>query len=982
MNLDDILRNFLSLTQDAVAVGYRPASETVARLVYVNEGYCAQFVYRPEDVLGRSAVVNHDPTEWDAFTQSIAPDIEAGTPQFHAECSCIRADGSTFWASISIILCEIDEQGGRYSIAIYRDISDLKRRENTAVDALSERDRLLTEQEAIYQQLHESQSRLVAAIDAHSDPFVIYDADLRLVTCNTAYRTNMSSDPDTIQPGMHVGDVLYNAIDCGRIPEPPQGRKKFVDDIVENTYKGGAVEDLEFVGDVHHRVIRSRAKTGDYISLRLDITELVRERRRAEEASSRLTAALNAYPYPFVIFDKDGLLVTCNTAYAESMVKTPDQIKPGMSFRDVLNLSIDDGMIAEPPEGRQKYFDDMEHSARSELPQEDLELAGDIHHRVMRHISASGDYIVLRVDITELVRQRRRLEAAQKRLLSAMNAYPGPFCIYDADYRLVNFNRQYALSITNVPRDVKIGMTLEEVMLVGLRAGTFEDGIGREEEWLHGMMARATSTQPQEDIPLRGDIHHRLFRSRSDSGDLIMVRIDMTEQVRQRRALQEYAERLELANSEITFKAHHDELTGLGNRRYLSEKFEELSRYRAENGGELTALHMDLDRFKQINDTIGHAAGDHVLEVVAERIREHTKTGDIVARIGGDEFVVLIWEADPTDRPQQLARGLIGEMFKPTVFEGRECRFGASIGLARTPLADEDGLLTYSDIALYKAKRAGRGQLAVFDTFDIDEMRATKALADDIMRALEHSEFVPHYQPQIDARTGRVAGVEALARWYHPEKGVLLPGSFLAVAEDLNVVAEIDKMIFEKAIVECEDAFSGMGVFPSLSFNVSTNRITEHGFEDIAHRVAAYSGEVSFELLETIYLEEEDNSFMMQLDRLRELGISIEVDDFGSGRASVVALQKIAPERLKIDGRLILPVVESQNSARLVQSIIEIGNALEIGVIAEGVATAEHAQILTELGADRLQGFYFSKPLPISRLIGYLSRTEKRISNG
>ena len=429
---------------------------------------------------------------------------------------------------------------------------------------------------------------------------------------------------------------------------------------------------------------------------------------------------------------------------------------------------------------------------------------------------------------------------------------------------------------------------------------------------------------------------------------------------------------MEIANQEISYKAFHDDLTGLGNRRHLKRKFDEFEKRRNTQGGEIAALHIDLDRFKQINDTMGHAAGDQVLLDVSARILDRAGSDDVVTRIGGDEFVVLIYMAKDSKIPEFLAEQLLADLSKPTRFHGKECRFGASIGMAITPLTSVEQLLTNSDIALYKAKERGRGRLAIFDHSDREEIRLHKALADDVQRAIELREFIPFFQPQVDAATHAVVGIEVLARWDRPTKGIQAPAAFLDVATDLNVVAEIDKMVFETAIKDCATAFAGMTHVPSISFNVSASRVNNYHVSGIQHHIQTYPGRVSFELLETIFMEEEETEFFAKLDQFRDLGIDIEVDDFGSGRASVVALQRIHPDRVKIDRRLVAPIDKSDGALRLLRSIVEIGHALEMGVTAEGVETPQQAELLAEIGCDRLQGYYFSKPLAFLDLLAFM----------
>ncbi|WP_375230213.1 putative bifunctional diguanylate cyclase/phosphodiesterase [Roseobacter sp. S98] len=699
--------------------------------------------------------------------------------------------------------------------------------------------------------------------------------------------------------------------------------------------------------------------------------------RDAVRDRERLLEALNAYPDPIVIYDADLHLVHWNEGYAASVTDNPEDLVAGMHLRDVLLKAAANGRYPHATGREDEWIREVEASVRAEQQWEDVELDGDVHHRLLRSRSSGGDYVVIRLNSTEFVRQKRSAEAAEARLIAALNAYPSPFAIYDTDDCLVVWNDAYRDSMTDDEDGLRVGMHRTEAACVAIRAGKIAEAIGREEEFMSDAHQQATVEIPVQDLELTGDIHHRILRSRAENGDLVILRIDTTELVRERRAVEQYAARLETANKEITYKAEHDDLTGLGNRRHLTERFAEFSGRRSAKGGEIAALHIDLDRFKQINDTMGHAAGDRVLVETSERIRRHTTGDDVIARIGGDEFVVLKYLDNDSNEPEELARTLLLELAKPTLFEGRECRFGASIGLARTPLSDVDALLINSDVALYKAKRHGRGQLGIFDSSDLQELHRNKALADDILRAVEGAQFVPFYQPQVDAVTGRVVGLEALARWDHPQKGILAPDAFLSVATDLNVAADIDRMIFEKAITECQSLFGQMPDPPSLSFNVSAKRVHDGDIGAIRDLVHTYSGQVAFELLETIFLEEENDDFLFQLDRLRDLGIAIEVDDFGSGRASVVALQRIGPDRLKIDRRLVSPVTEDGNGLRLLRSIVDIGLALEMGVTAEGVETREQADILAQLGCDRLQGFFFARPMPFADLVAHLGMDDE-----
>ncbi len=691
-----------------------------------------------------------------------------------------------------------------------------------------------------------------------------------------------------------------------------------------------------------------------------------------KDAHQRILSALNAYPDPIVIYDSDLKLVYRNNGYAASVTDTPDELIEGMHLKEVLRLAIQHGRYPVAVGREDEWINEILSPDTLEMPAQDVELDGDVHHRLLRSRAPNGDYVVIRLNSTELVREKRAAEEAQARLIAALNAYPAPFVIYDADDCLVVCNDAYRASMSNDPEDLKAGMHRTEVARVAVRAGKIANAIGREKEWMSDAHQTQDVNKPVQDLELPGDVHHRLLRSRVENGDLVILRIDTTELVRQRRALERNSEELKKANAEITHMALHDDLTGLGNRRYLAKTLEEFIERRQVVGGEIAALHIDLDRFKQINDTMGHRAGDDVLVEAANRIRLVLEPGEAVARIGGDEFVVLAPLSNNLDRPGDLAKTLLKDLSRPVRTHDKECRVGASIGIAETPLSEVENLLTNSDVALYKAKHRGRGRIEIYDRSDLEDVRQAKALADDILRAIEEKEFEPYYQPQVEAKSGQIVGIEVLARWRHPEKGILAPADFLPIATDLSVAGEIDQQMFEKAIDQCRKLPAAASGSIGLSFNVSEDRVNLTDLEDLQRQIQAYPGQISFELLETIFLEEQDDAFLQRLDELRGMGISIEVDDFGSGRASVVALQRINPDRLKIDRRLAPLVTAGSGGLRLLRSIIEIAQALELGVTAEGVETKEEADLLSKLGCDRLQGYYFAKPMPFSDLVALL----------
>ena len=428
---------------------------------------------------------------------------------------------------------------------------------------------------------------------------------------------------------------------------------------------------------------------------------------------------------------------------------------------------------------------------------------------------------------------------------------------------------------------------------------------------------------------------------------------------------------LEDARSQMEHNSLHDSLTGLPNRRFLDQRLLDGASERKTTA----LLHIDLDRFKHINDTLGHAAGDAMLVHAANVLKENTRENDFVARVGGDEFVIAISEETDEEHLSALAGRIIEQMRQPVPFEKHRCRFGVSIGIAMADTSLDDygrRLLIDADIALYRAKSNGRNRFEFFSDALKAEIVRNKRVADDILTGLERQEFLPYFQPQFDAKTLEIVGVEALARWQHPDEGLLLPDAFLKTADELNVVPLIDHTILEQTLWQATRwKAAGIGI-PKMSVNVSAGRLHDADLMNSLDDLAIEPGTLSFELLESIFLDDENEVIAANFERLRAMGIDVEIDDFGTGYASIVSLIHLRPTRLKIDRQLITPITRSGSQRRLVASIIDIGQSLGIKVVAEGVETMEHAAILRDLGCDALQGYAFAEPMPSAELIAFV----------
>ncbi len=434
--------------------------------------------------------------------------------------------------------------------------------------------------------------------------------------------------------------------------------------------------------------------------------------------------------------------------------------------------------------------------------------------------------------------------------------------------------------------------------------------------------------------------------------------------------LSELVGQIDDARKQAEANALSDSLTGLSNRRHLNEVIEQLVDGLRKNGVPFAALQLDLDHFKDINDTLGHAAGDAVLQHVADILRSAVRPEDTVARTGGDEFVIVIHGEAQRDVLAGLAERLILQVSRPLVYQAHSCSVATSIGIC--PVTEDNLSETFSGdealinggFALHQAKAAGRGRYLFFEEGMRAEVEANRFLAADFDRGVRDSEIECFYQPQYDVEAQRVLSVEALARWRHPLLGVLNPHEFLPLADKLAMTPRVDQKILRMAVKDLArwDA-AGLGI-QSVSVNISATRLEDPGLLEELRRMQLPPNRLTFEILETAFVDELSDQMRWNLDGIRELGIEIELDDFGTGKASVLGVIEVAPTRIKVARELVASLGDGEQGISFVRAVAAIGHSLNVGMVAEGVEEAVHCRIAAELGFHRLQGFHIAKPMP------------------
>jgi diguanylate cyclase len=450
------------------------------------------------------------------------------------------------------------------------------------------------------------------------------------------------------------------------------------------------------------------------------------------------------------------------------------------------------------------------------------------------------------------------------------------------------------------------------------------------------------------------------------------------------RSASHHSRRLELANRRVSELAQIDSLTGLANRRAFFDRLGVAFAAARRTGRAFAVLYFDLDHFKDVNDTLGHAVGDALLREVADRLREGVRPPDVVARFGGDEFAVLKCDAVDPSAGDSLAATIAALLAAPYDINGAVVHVTASIGIARyTPeLTSPDDIMIQADLALYRAKEDGRNCCRFHSREFGEQVRERVTIADELRGAIGRGELELHYQPQVELATGRILGLEALLRWRHPSRGLIPPSLFIPIAERTGAILALGRWAFEEACRQYR-AWQEEGIAPKVvAVNVSAvqfkaARDLERDIADSLRRWHIAPNHMEVELTESVLMEVSEQHGDT-LERLRRLGVRIALDDFGTGYSSLSYLTTYPVNRLKIAQQLVFGVTAEPRSATVVRTAIRLAHELGIECLAEGVETEAQANFLLAAGGDQAQGFFFSRPL--SRAHATLFLRERRLN--
>ncbi len=702
-------------------------------------------------------------------------------------------------------------------------------------------------------------------------------------------------------------------------------------------------------------VERERIWSDDHISVLSSAAGIISQALARSDAEQRFGLAFINAPLGMVLSGPDGRHIQVNPTFCE-LVGRPEAELIGVPAIDLVH-----------GDDREVFTAELLRAVLGGVEQLSLEL------RVVRpdgallwvrlHISLvrSGDgklrYAVSHVeDITERHRQEVELRASEERYRTLVENSPALVTRFDRDMRLI-----YASPPLERATSVQIGGVLGETTQVfGLQDDlrwersvrqVFESGYRLDTEWevVADGQTQWYQSRAVPEIGEDGVVEH-----------VLVMTTDITA--------------LKRTEAELAHQALHDPLTGLANRALLLDQLARILARRDRPAGTVALLFLDLDRFKVVNDSLGHTAGDQLLYAIADRLLAALRPTDIVARLGGDEFVVLIEGIEDTHEPVRLAQRIHAALKEPVIVDGNEVFTTVSIGIAITTTEEDtaDGLLRDADAAMYLAKARGRDRFEIFD----EELRtqATERLRTEtyLRRALDMGEIEVFYQPELSLDTGMMVGAEALARWHHPVDGLLEAGAFIELAEDSGLILDLGAWVLEEA---CRQAGEWHRQRPDFKLmirvNLSARQIAQPDLVDLV--IAALdqggidSSSLCLEITETALMADPAAGLKV-LQALRGLGVELAIDDFGTGYSSLSYLKRFPVDVLKIDRSFVDGLGDDPEDTAIVTAIISLGRALGLRVVAEGVETERQLAELRRLGCDRAQGFMFARPGPAARL--------------
>ncbi len=859
-----------------------------------------------------------------------------------------RKDGSLI--DVSFSCAAMRDRDGEVRGIVYA-LDDLTEWEQLATRLEAQNELLVQREESLKTQ----NGQLDAALTNMLQGLAMFDAQERLILANARYAELFGLTPEEAIPGTTLREIIERRAAKGLYSDTTVD--KVLGELRQHIARGTASH-LVNPGDgrLLSASLQPRSDGGWIVTLH-DISEQERLKRQLQDQNDQLDAALNNMSQGLAMFDSEQRLVVCNQLYGEMYKLSPEQMQPGTTVRQILEYRLEKGLY------KTEDFVDTLVNRLGQLPADIHRLAdGRVIHVTYRH-TANGGVVITHEDITvrerlsgQLAQQHQLLKAQEERLKTqnvqldvALNNMVQGLAMFDAEMRIVIANDRYATLYNLKPSQVKPGTYLREIIEKRIANGELQGKSA--DEVMRRTVSRLSATSESQYTTRMSDGRYIVVSSKPMSnGFIVTTHQDITEQRR--------------SEAKIVHMALHDALTSLPNRVLFNERLDHaLARTKR---GEIVATHLlDLDHFKNVNDTLGHPAGDKLLKAVTERLRTLVRETDTIARMGGDEFAILQTAIPQPADAGVLARRVIDVIGEPYVIDGQQVIIGTSVGIAVGPIdgVTPDQLMRNADLALYRAKDDGRGAFCFFEPGMDAKMQERRAMEYDLRKALLAGEFELYYQPVVNLESNKISGFEALIRWRHPEKGLISPASFIPVAEEIGFIIPLGEWVIRQACATAarwpEDV--------KIAVNLSPLQFRSSGLvQTVVNALAASSlppERLELEITETTLLQDSEATLAM-LYQLREVGVSIAMDDFGTGYSSLSYLQSFPFDRIKIDRSFIKDITDGVGSLNIVRAVAALAKGLGMETTAEGVETELQREKVASEGCTEMQGFLFSQPRP------------------
>jgi diguanylate cyclase (GGDEF)-like protein/PAS domain S-box-containing protein len=917
--------------------GYRVAIDDAALIavtdrrghfVHVNDLFCRLTGYSRSELIGRHYLILRSPATSRAQLATILRTVRSGKT-WRGELCEISKSGKPYWADTSIV--PFRGSDGRISrfVVLRYDVTARRRAEL-----------LLSE-----------------AIEAVPDGFVIYDENDSLAVCNSAYRDAYSHSAPMLTHGVTFEQVIRYGLEQGQYPHAGTTKADREAWLVGRMarHRAPSNDALQLLPNGRWmRVRERRTQSGLSVGFRTEVTDLIRQKEL-------LLAVIDNFPGGISYIDHQLVIRHYNAKFKE-LLGFPDELfaHGEVTLRQTFEFNARRGEYGpgDPDElvAQRMALVSLHEPHQFERVRPDGRVIA-VHGTPLK----GGGFVTSYLDVTErktmhdeLVRASQSASEKAQQLSLTLEHMAQGLVMFDARGELSVFNTRYAQLFDLDPTQIHVGMSAIELLRHRDRSGAFRGDPAARLAEMHRRIAsgqefHATLTTPS-------GRHIQSITAPIPGGGWVTTHEDITERT--------------AALERINHAAHHDALTGLDNRLSLKREIGKAIERSDHTHEPFSVMMVDLDRFKIVNDTYGHALGDEVLKQVAARMRVCVRTEDIVARLGGDEFAIL-YRVAPNQHADSVAIGrrLLEQISAPYVIEGKQLIIGASIGIAIAPAhgASTDELMRNADAALYHVKAVGRNALRVFDSELDAVVQARRTLEADLRSALTLGQFELFYQPVVDLQTGAVRSVEALLRWRHPVRGLVGPGEFVPLLEESGLINPVGDWVIEQA---CRDAIAMPGDI-RMAVNVSPVQMRNRSLLGVVSPVLARTGldprRLDLEVTESMLLEC-DEALLGDLRRLRDLGTQIVLDDFGTGYSSLSYIRMFPFDKLKIDKAFVDDLGQSSEADAVICAVIGLTKSLDIISTAEGIETADQATLLRAAGCTLGQGYLFGRPVPVGEL--------------